>query len=193
MVYTMSKLLQTLLVKCIQRFFCIGPHDQVTKQTHKRVCMLSASLLLLAEAVLCGLIIGRTVEKRHFRRLDAFDAQYQDFLVTQLKSFPMSVAGESAPSLVVAEVVIASDYLKSWFAKWRNLFGGELRSFQTLQTRAKREAVHRLTKSAIEQGYSAICNVRIESADVGGGTAERRTPMAAVIATATAYHAGRNS
>lgn len=55
----MSKLLQTLLVKCMQRFFCIGPHDQVTKQTHNRVCMLSASLLLLAEAVLCGLIIWK--------------------------------------------------------------------------------------------------------------------------------------
>ncbi len=149
--------------------------------------------VFLGPMVLCGLIIGRTVEKRHFRRLGAFDAQYQDFPITQLKSFPMSVAGESPPSLVVAEVVIASDYLKSWFAKWRNLFGGELRSFQTLQTRAKREAVHRLTKSAIEQGYNAICNVRIESADVGGGTAERQTPMAAVIATATAYHAGGNS
>jgi uncharacterized protein YbjQ (UPF0145 family) len=150
-------------------------------------------LVSVGPLVLCGLIIGRTVEKQHFRRLDAFDAQCQDFLITQLKSFPMSVAGESAPSLVVTEVVIASDYLKSWFAKWRNLFGGELRSFQTLQIRAKREAMHRLIKSAMEQGYNAICNVRIESADVGGGTAQRKTPMAAVIATATAYHAGQDS
>jgi len=150
-------------------------------------------LMFLGPLVFFGLIIGRTVEKRHFRRLDAFDAQHQDFLITQLKSFPMSVAGKPAPSLVVAEVVIASDYLKSWFAKWRNLFGGEIRSFQTLQTRAKREAVARLTASAIEQGYNAICNVRIESADVGGATAQRQTPMAAVIASATAYHAGGDS
>jgi uncharacterized protein YbjQ (UPF0145 family) len=149
-------------------------------------------LVFVGPLVFFGLIIGRTVEKRHFRRLDTFDAQYQDFLVTQLKSFPLSVAGKSAPSLVVAEVVIASDYLKSWFAKWRNLFGGELRSFQTLQTRAKREVMQRLIKSAMEQGYNAICNVRIESADVGGATVERQTPMAAVIATATAYHTGRN-
>jgi len=150
-------------------------------------------LMFIGPLVFFGLVIGRTVEKRHFRRLDEFDAQHQDFLITQLKSFPMAVAGEPDPSLVVAEVVIASDYLKSWFAKWRNLFGGEIRTFQTLQTRAKREAVARLTASAIEQGYNAICNVRIESADVGGGTTKRKVPMAAVIASATAYHVDRPS
>lgn len=143
--------------------------------------------------VVCGLIIGRTVEKRHFRRLDDFDAEHQHVLITQLKSFPMMDRQPTPPTLVVAEVVIASDYLKSWLAQWRNLFGGEVKSFQTLQTRAKREAVVRLVRSAEEQGYNALCNVRIESADVGGGSAERKTPMAAVIATATAYHVSSRS
>lgn len=142
----------------------------------------------LVPLILFGLIIGRTVEKRHFARLDRFDEQHAGFLVTQMKSFPLAQPGQAAPSLVIAEVVIASDVLKSWFAKWRNLFGGEVRSFQTLQTRAKREAVARLTQSAIDQGFNAICNVRIEAADVGGATSQQKTPMAAVIATATAYH-----
>ncbi|MCH2203131.1 MAG: heavy metal-binding domain-containing protein [Fuerstiella sp.] len=148
-------------------------------------------LLFLAPFVVFGLIIGRTVEKQHFRRLDAYDAAHEGFLITQIKSFPMAKHVEPAPSLVVAEVVIASDYLKSWFAKWRNLFGGEVRSFQTLQTRAKREAVARLRQTAIDQGFNAMCNVRVESADVGGSTMVSRigtAPMAAVIATATAYH-----
>ncbi len=153
------------------------------------VLILIQLLSVVVPLVIFGLIIGRTVEKRHIRRLDEFEEEHQDFLVTQLKSFPMSVYSGQPSSLVVAEVVIASDYLKSWFAQWRNLFGGEVRSFQTLQTRAKREAVLRLTQSAIDQGFNAICNVRIESADVGGGTGGNKTPMAAVIATATAYHA----
>ena len=156
---------------------------------HANLVIVAIQLLsFLVPLVLFGLIIGRTVEKRHFARLDDFDAAHQGFLVTQLKSFPMAYHVEPAPSLLVAEVVIASDYLKSWFAKWRNLFGGEVRSFQTLQTRAKREAVVRLTQMAIDQGYNAMCNVRIESADVGGSNAQRKVPMAAVIATATAYH-----
>ena len=154
--------------------------------------LLMIQLLLFAgPLVLFGLVIGRSVEKRHFRRLDKFEQAHQDFLVTQLKSFPMSSVVEPPPSLLVAEVVIASDYLKSWFAQWRNLFGGEVHSFQTLQTRAKREAVARLTQSAIRQGYNAMCNVRIEPVDVGGALSNRRSPMAAVLATATAYHTDR--
>ena len=149
--------------------------------------------IFILPLVVFGLIIGRTVEKRHIRRLDEFDAEHEDFLITQLKSFPMAVYSDQPSSLVVAEVVIASDYLKSWFAQWRNLFGGEVRSFQTLQTRAKREAVLRMTQTAIDQGFNAMCNVRIESADVGGGTGGNKTPMAAVIATATAYHADRST
>jgi len=153
------------------------------------IVILIQLLSFVAPLIIFGLIIGRTVEKRHIRHLDEFDEAHQDFLVTQLKSFPMGVSSEQPSSLVVAEVVIASDYLKSWFAQWRNLFGGEVRSFQTLQTRAKREAVRRLTESAIDQGFNAMCNVRIQSADVGGESGGRKTPMAAVIATATAYHA----
>ncbi len=146
-------------------------------------------IVFLFPLVVFGLIIGRTREKRHLRRLDQFDAENRDFLVTQIKTFPGAVRSERPPVLVVAEVVIASDYLKSWFAQWRNLFGGEVRSFQTLQTRAKREAVARLTRQARALGFNALCNVRIESADVGGATGDRRVPMAAVIATATAYQA----
>lgn len=148
-------------------------------------------LLFAGPLVVFGLIIGRTVEKRHFRRLEEFESAHRDFLVTQLKSFPQATIAEPPPSLLVAEVVIASDYLKSWFAQWRNLFGGEVRSFQTLQTRAKREAIVRLTRSAIEQGYTAMCNVRIEPVDVGGALSKRKTPMAAVLATATGYHVDR--
>ena len=53
----------------------------------------------------------------------------------------------------MAEVVVASDYLKSWLASWRKMFGGEMKSFRTLQERAKREAVLRLTEQAVAQGF----------------------------------------
>ena len=95
------------------------------------------------------------------------------------------------PVSVTAEVVVGSDYLKSWLAGWRNIFGGELKSFQSLQERAKREVILRLVQRARENGMNAICNVRINSADIGGNTSggKKKVPMAAVIATATAYRA----
>lgn len=146
-----------------------------------QVVMFAGPLLIF------GVVIGRNVEKSHIKRLDADDELHQDFLITQLKSFPMQSGDGPVPTLVVCEAVIASDYLKSWLASWRNIFGGEVRSFQKLQSRAKREALVRLRRAAISGGYNALCNVRVEAADVGGGTSSRKTPMASVIATGTAY------
>lgn len=136
-----------------------------------------------------GLLIGRTIERRHFRRLDADDAVHRDFLVTQLKSFPSAVGGASPPTLVVAEVVIASDYLKNFFASWRSFFGGEVRSYTRITERAKREAIARLVRQAEAAGYNAVCNVRVETVDMGGNNSSRRkNAMSGCIASGTAYH-----
>ena len=144
-------------------------------------------LVVVVPLFVFGILCGRTIEKRHFRSLEEREKQNTDFIQSQLRSFPLCSPNTRPPTLVVTEVVIASDYLKSFLASWRNLFGGEVRSFSSLQERAKRESVSRLIDQAKQQGYNAICNVRIESADVGGGSASRKVPMAAVLASATAY------
>ena len=47
----------------------------------------------------------------------------------------------------------------------------------------------RIIEQARSQGYNAVCNVRLETADVGGSSSRRRAAMAAILASATAYHA----
>jgi len=154
--------------------------------------LLFSVLFFAIPLVVCGLIIGRTVEKRHFARLAEHDASNQDFLVTNLKTFPMAANVDKAPALVTSEVVIGSDYLKSWLAGWRGFFGGEIKSLQTLQVRAKREAIARLIDQARAQGFNAICNLRVSSSDISGATKSKKsTPMATVLAAATAYVAFR--
>lgn len=146
---------------------------------------------LVLPLVFFGLIIGRTVEKRHFKRLDEKEEAYRDVLVTQLKSYPNFVPFEVPPTAVTSQVVIGSDYLKSWLSAWRKLFGGEMKSLRLIQERAKREAIVRLIESARDLGFNAVCNVRISGADIGGNTSggKNKVPMAAVIATGTAYRA----
>ena len=146
-------------------------------------------LLFVVPLLIFGLVIGRTVERRHFKNLEKREAATKDMLVTQIKSFPMSVSSDKPPTLVLAEAVIASDYLKSYLASWRNMFGGEIKSFQSLQERGKREVILRLVEKAKEQGYNAVCNIRVAAADVGGNTTakKKQMPMAAVIAEGTAY------
>ncbi len=138
--------------------------------------------------LVCLGLWGRVREKNHFKRLDAREAATAGFMVHQVKSFPHAISAKGPPKLIVAEAVIATDYLKSFFASLRNIFGGEMRSYQTLLTRARREAVLRIVDQARQEGSNAVCNLRLENADIGGNTSKRGTVMASILASATAYH-----
>jgi uncharacterized protein YbjQ (UPF0145 family) len=132
-----------------------------------------------------GYFIGGRTEKRHFGELDEREAR-SNVIVSQVKSFPFAVSSDLPPQIMVTEVVIGSDYLKSFLAGLRNIFGGEVKSFQTLLTRSRREALLRLTEQAESQGYNAICNVRFDTATIGG-SGGKKVHMSAVLASATAY------
>ena len=112
-------------------------------------------------------------------------------LMTQVKSFPAYVDSPRTPRLLVGEVVIASDALKRVLARFRYLVGGEIRGFQVLQTRARREAVLRVLEQAQQVGFNAVCNLRLESVDIGGNTGRRqqRRVMVTIVASGTAYDA----
>ena len=91
--------------------------------------------------------------------------------------------------MICAEVVISSDYLKSYLGSWKKFFGGEIRGYQRLLERARREALLRLQQQATEMGYNALCNVRLETADLAGqgNQQKKQLVMATLLATATAY------
>ena len=69
--------------------------------------------------------------------------------------------------------------------RWRNFFGGEMKAYVKLIERARREALLRVVEQARQMGYNAICNLRLQTADIGGS---RRFPMGSIMASATAYH-----
>lgn len=153
------------------------------------VLVLMLVLLFAFGPMLLGIVGGRITEAMHFKSLDRRALEYEDMLISQVRSFPECLPGRQPPTLVVAEVVIASDYLKTFLASLRKIFGGEVRSFEKMQRRARREAILRLLEQARSQGYNAICNVRLETADIGGGATMSKNPaaMAAILASATAY------
>ena len=135
-----------------------------------------------------GWLAGWASENRHLRNLENRESQNAGFLITQLKSYPALAPAGPPPELVVGEVVIATDYLKSFLANLRRLFGGEVRSYHSLLARARREATQKCVEHARALGHNAICNLRIENADVGGNTAAKKgAVMVAILATATAY------
>jgi uncharacterized protein YbjQ (UPF0145 family) len=145
-------------------------------------------LIVFAVLLLVGFIAGGMAERRHLRHLAARE-QANPLFVTDVKGFPHVDPTRLGAAMLTAEVVIASDYLKTFLAGLRGLIGGEIRSYQSLLLRGRREALQRLCEQARARGYNALSNVRIDTADVGGNATSRRMPMAAVIAVGTAYHA----
>ena len=137
-------------------------------------------LIPLAMLVIFG-SVGWLTERNHLSQLDREEAELAHITVTNLKSAPagMKVVGQP---FVIGEAVIGSDYLKTAFASLRAIVGGEIKSFQRLLERGRREAIVRMKRQAAGAGASTVINVRVERAEMGSAN----LPAAEIIATGTA-------
>ncbi len=139
--------------------------------------------------LILGFTVGTILEKRHFGKLEGREAVNRLTLQTQSKIFLSPTAGGKTPTLIHSETVVASDYFKNFLSAFRKFFGGEMKSYHSLMERARRETLAKLIEQAREMGYNAVCNVRLEPADVSGAVTnpKNKSVMVCIIATATAY------
>ena len=139
-----------------------------------------------------GTFVGRSIERKHFADLKRREAAVSHILATQMKTFHQPNLQASPPMMLVSEVVISSDYLKSFVGSIQNFFGGEIYGFQTLLERARREALLRIKEQALERGCDAICCVRLNTAEIGGHDPARKKTivMVSLLASGTAYRRG---
>ncbi len=130
--------------------------------------------------IVLGYAVGSRRERRHLAELDRREAAASSIMVIDVKTLPpgMDAAGGA---LVMGEVVIAADYFKSFAAGLRNLVGGELKAYQTMLNRARREARLRMVDEARTLGAELVVNVRFEWSDVGP-----RLPSTEIFCSGTA-------
>jgi uncharacterized protein YbjQ (UPF0145 family) len=89
--------------------------------------------------------------------------------------------------LVYGSVVVSIDYFKRLLAILRNIFGGSVKSYESLVDRARREAILRLKKAALEKNADIVLNLRIETAAIGyNANRKRQVGSVEVIAYGTA-------
>lgn len=143
------------------------------------------TIVPVALLIAFGFCVGGFVERAHLRRLEAKEAELAGVLIHDLKHIPPQCPAEPA-SLVTGEVVISSDYFKTFAAKLRNLVGGEVFAFQTLLLRGRREAIVRMVEQARAMGANRVVNVRIATSSVGAMRRQGGVAMAEVIAYGTA-------
>jgi uncharacterized protein YbjQ (UPF0145 family) len=118
-------------------------------------------LILLA----LGYFVGSWREWRHFQSLKQREEQNADVKVSNLKLVPETETVKQA-FFVSGDAVIASDYFKSFAARLRNIVGGEMKTYETLINRARREATLRMLAQARAAGANEVWNVRYETSNI---------------------------
>lgn len=137
-------------------------------------------LVLLA----VGYGFGSLAERRHYRSIQKQEIEFNGLPAIASRYPPVDKSYRQ--QLVVGNVVIASDYFKSFLAGLVNFFGGAVVSYESLLDRARREALLRMKKQARAVGAEYVFNIKFETTSVGSG----RLASIEVLAYGTALTPG---
>ncbi len=130
-----------------------------------------------------GYFFGRLAEKKHYKNIIAREKVMNSLPAMASRMPPQD--GDYDQMLVSGSVVIANDYFKLFVAGLRNLFGGQMSSYETLLDRARREAVLRMKDKAKALGAEAVFNVKYEASNISGQS-RKKMPVIEVHAYGTA-------
>lgn len=98
--------------------------------------------------------------------------QYQPPLpITSNNTFPDSEIVESL-GVVRGNSVRARNLGRDITQSLRNLVGGELKAYSTLMSRTRDQALERMVDEAEAVGADAVVNVRFETSQIAGSSAE---------------------
>ena len=131
-----------------------------------------------------GYFAGSWAEKKHYTSIEKRETELLQMpIVNGRKGYGDEEAryGE----MVYGNAVISVDYFKRILAALRNVFGGTIRSYETLLDRARREAVLRMKESA-PSGTKIIINVRVETSTIGKNTQKKSVGCVEALAYGTA-------
>ncbi len=123
--------------------------------------------------VVTGYIFGSTAERRHFRSILKRERELRELVAVATRFPPEQTAWRQ--QLVTGNVVIASDYFKTFTAGLINIFGGKVTPFESLIDRARREALLRMKAQAKALGAEYVFNVKYNTSRIsqfGAGAIE---------------------
>ena len=129
-------------------------------------------LIIFLVLLVLGYVFGRLAEKRHFRSIIRREKETLNIPVITLRAVPAELS-HARTFLVSGNVVISIDFFKKILSGLRAMFGGRLRSYETLLDRARREAVLRMKELAMANGAKIIVNLRIETASISRSSRRR--------------------
>lgn len=145
--------------------------------------------IVFAILIMLGYVAGRKFERDHFASIQQREQALVNLPTTSSK-YPIGEVTDITKSyMVTGSVVISVDYFKRILATLRNLFGGNIRAYETLVDRARREAILRLKESCL--GAEQIINLRIETSSISQG-GQNQIGSVEVLAYGTAIYTNKS-
>jgi uncharacterized protein YbjQ (UPF0145 family) len=138
-------------------------------------------LIIFIVLICIGYTAGTITERSHYRSIKHREQKLLRFPAVTVENVLSGDTEVLAARLVSGNAVISLDYFKRILAGLRNLFGGEVMSYETLIDRARREAILRMKESA--SGADLIINLRIETSSIGQ-SADKRQNIGSIEAIA---------
>ena len=115
---------------------------------------------------LAGWTLAAWFERRHVKSMSRRETPLQNIAINNLKN---SLHGEpQAATLLIGSVVVAHDYFRTLIIFIRKLVGGNIRHYERLVDRGRREALIRLKEEADLCGINQVVNVRFTTTAISG-------------------------
>jgi uncharacterized protein YbjQ (UPF0145 family) len=130
-----------------------------------------------------GFVIGGILERSHFNSIREREQKFERYPAVPTSSIDPGRTVATA-NLSAASVVVSLDYFKRILAAFRNVFGGRVRSYESLLDRAKREAILRMKEQYPHADI--IVNLRINTSQIGSTQGKRGLGAVEVLAVGTA-------
>ena len=136
------------------------------------------SLILFLFLIALGYFCGSRAEKKHYQSIEAREKELIGLPAVTAKQIEVDERQVEKAEMVYGSVVISNDYFKRILASLRNIFGGRVKSYESLLDRARREAVLRMKEQAPDA--SIIINMRLETSTIGGNANNKKGSMGCV-------------
>jgi uncharacterized protein YbjQ (UPF0145 family) len=120
-----------------------------------------------------GFVFGQIAEQRHYRSIIEREKATLMMPVMTLKTVPPQLI-HCHTQLVSGSIVVSIDFFKMFVSGLKSLFGGRLRSYESLLDRARREAILRMKETAQQGNAKLIINVRIETSSINKFSGRRQ-------------------
>ena len=143
-----------------------------------------ANLVVFLVLLLVAFFVGEWLERSHVQSIRRREQLWQRMPAITFRRVPEAWNVADA-GMVMGSTVVSVDYFKRFLAGLRFLVGGRVRSYELLLDRARREAVLRLKKQAMDLGYHAVVNVRLETSRLANGRGSEGTAGVEILAFGT--------